>query len=36
MEFTKDNVWAYANAVSIVCVSDDEVRTKPSRISGIS
>jgi hypothetical protein len=25
MEFTKDNVWAYANAVSIVCVSDDEV-----------
>ncbi|KAI9441792.1 hypothetical protein H4582DRAFT_1875208 [Lactarius indigo] len=24
MEFTKDNVWAYANAVSIVCVSDDE------------
>ena len=26
MEFSKDNVWAYANAVSIVCVSDDEVR----------
>ena len=25
MEFTKDNVWIYANAVSIVCVSDDEV-----------
>jgi len=24
MEFTKDNIWAYANAVSIVCVSDDE------------
>ncbi|KAI0291291.1 hypothetical protein BC826DRAFT_1023384 [Russula brevipes] len=24
MEFTKDNVWVYANAVSIVCVSDDE------------
>ncbi|TFY80260.1 hypothetical protein EWM64_g3754 [Hericium alpestre] len=24
MEFTKDNVWAYANAVSMVCVSDDE------------
>ena len=26
MEFTKDNIWAYANAVSTVCVSDDEVR----------
>ena len=26
MDFTKDNVWVYANAVSIVCVSDDEVR----------
>lgn len=26
MEFMKDNVWAYANAISIVCVSDDEVR----------
>lgn len=24
MDFTKDNVWVYANAVSIVCVSDDE------------
>ncbi|ETW74674.1 hypothetical protein HETIRDRAFT_447044 [Heterobasidion irregulare TC 32-1] len=24
MEFLKDIVWAYANAVSIVCVSDDE------------
>ena len=26
MDFAKDNVWVYANAVSIVCVSDDEVR----------
>jgi phage host-nuclease inhibitor protein Gam len=25
MGFTKDNVWAYANAVSTVCVNDDEV-----------
>jgi endonuclease V-like protein UPF0215 family len=25
IEFTKDNVWAYANAVSTVCVADDEV-----------
>ena len=25
IEFMKDNVWAYANAVSTVCVSDDEV-----------
>ncbi|KAI0031970.1 hypothetical protein K488DRAFT_50908 [Vararia minispora EC-137] len=24
MEFTKDYIWAYANAVSTVCVSDDE------------
>ncbi|KAL4068736.1 hypothetical protein V8B97DRAFT_2008657 [Scleroderma yunnanense] len=24
MEFMKDNMWAYANAVSTVCVSDDE------------
>jgi hypothetical protein len=23
--FMKDNMWAYANAVSAVCVSDDEV-----------
>ena len=28
MEFTKDNIWVYANAVSIVCVSDDEVRIR--------
>ena len=28
MDFTKDNVWAYANAVSIVCISDDEVRLR--------
>ena len=26
MEFTKDNMWAYANAISTVCVADDEVR----------
>lgn len=26
MEFMKDTMWAYANAVSTVCVSDDEVR----------
>ena len=26
MDFAKANVWAYTNAVSIVCVSDDEVR----------
>ena len=25
IEFMKDNIWAYANAVSTVCVSDDEV-----------
>jgi len=25
LEFMKDNMWAYANAVSTVCVSDDEV-----------
>lgn len=25
VEFMKDNMWAYANAVSTVCVSDDEV-----------
>ena len=29
MEFMKDNMWAYANAVSTVCVSDDEVRVHP-------
>ena len=27
IEFMKDNMWAYANAVSTVCVADDEVRT---------
>lgn len=26
MEYMKDNMWAYANLVSTVCVSDDEVR----------
>ena len=25
MEFLKDHLWAYANAISTVCVSDDEV-----------
>lgn len=25
MEFMKDNMWAFANAVSTVCVADDEV-----------
>lgn len=25
LEFMKDNVWAYANAVSTVCVAEDEV-----------
>lgn len=25
IEFMKDNIWAYANAVSTVCVADDEV-----------
>ena len=28
LEFMKDNMWAYANAVSTVCVSDDEVRAE--------
>jgi hypothetical protein len=28
MAFTKDNVWVYANAVSSVCVNDDEVRLR--------
>jgi hypothetical protein len=27
IEFIKDNMWGYANAVSTVCVSDDEVST---------
>lgn len=26
IEFLRDNLWIYANAVSTVCVSDDEVR----------
>ena len=26
VEFMKDNMWAYANAVSTVCVADDEAR----------
>lgn len=30
MEFTKDNMWAYANAISTVCVADDEVRALDS------
>lgn len=32
LEFMKDNMWAYANAVSTVCVSDDEVSTLPNSI----
>ncbi|KAE9403344.1 hypothetical protein BT96DRAFT_990382 [Gymnopus androsaceus JB14] len=28
LEFMKDNMWAYANAVSTVCVSDDEACEK--------
>ena len=28
MDFTKDNVWSYANAISKVCVDDDEVRLR--------
>jgi prophage DNA circulation protein len=28
LEFMKDNVWAYANAVSTVCVNEDEVITR--------
>lgn len=27
MEFMKDNLWLYANEVSTLCVSDDQVRT---------
>lgn len=27
LEFMKDSLWAYANAVSTVCVSDDEVHS---------
>ena len=26
LDFMRDNMWAYANAVSTVCVTDDEVR----------
>ncbi len=29
-EFMKDYMWAYANAISTVCVSDDEVRLSGS------
>jgi SMC interacting uncharacterized protein involved in chromosome segregation len=25
LDFVKDNIWVYANAVSSVCVTDDEV-----------
>lgn len=35
IEFMKDNLWAYANAVSTVCVADDEVRFMFSRSSMI-
>lgn len=27
VEFIKDNMWGYANAISTVCVSDDEAST---------
>lgn len=30
VEFMKDNMWAYANSVSTVCVADDEVRVASS------
>lgn len=30
IEFMKDNIWGYANAVSTVCVSDDEVSKRES------
>lgn len=33
IEFMKDNIWTYANAVSTVCVSDDEVSFLSSRVS---
>ena len=37
IKFMKDNLWAYANVVSTVCVSDDEVRMlfscRPASIS---
>ncbi len=33
LEFMKDNIWAYANEVSTLCVSDDQVRTEPSTTS---
>lgn len=30
VDFMKDALWAYANAISTLCVSDDEVNTLPS------
>lgn len=40
MEFMKDNLWLYANEVSTLCVSDDQVRSAPFllrlyRVNGI-
>lgn len=32
IEFVKDNMWAYANGVSTVCVADDEVRFQPDKL----
>ena len=29
LDFMKDIIWAYANAISTVCVQDDEVQTTP-------
>lgn len=33
LEFMKDTMWAYANAVSTVCVSDDEARALASLVA---
>jgi hypothetical protein len=35
LDFVKDNLWAYANAISTVCVSDDEVSHYPLVRSGL-
>lgn len=36
IEFMKDNVWAYANSVSTVCVSEDDVSVSLSSGSSVS
>ena len=36
IEFMKDNMWAYANAVSTACVTDDEVRISCHRLDGVT